>query len=68
MKSAMHFVGFKDEDFHRAIAVFGTPDFIHRHNDGRFRSMVVEDDVVVFANGSEVAKSSVFSFDDSSVM
>jgi hypothetical protein len=68
MKSAIHFVGFTGEDFHRAIAVFGAPDFIHRYNDGRFRSMVVDDDVVVFANGSDVANPSVYSFDDSSVM
>ena len=68
VQSCIHFVGFKGEEFHRAISVFGKPDFIHRQNDGRCRSMVMEEDVVIYANGSETPSASVFSFDDSSVM
>jgi hypothetical protein len=67
-QSCIHFVGFKGEEFHRAIAVFGKPDFIHRQNDGRCRSMIMDEDVAIYANGAEVPHSSVFSFDDSSVM
>lgn len=68
MENAMHFVGFKGEEFHRAIAVFGQPDFIHRQHDGRCISMVMPDDTVVYANGAETPSASVYSFDDSSVM
>lgn len=68
VQSCIHFVGFKGDEFHRAITVFGKPDFIHRQNDGRFRSMVVPEDVVIYANGADTPSDSVYSFDDSSVM
>jgi hypothetical protein len=66
--SAIHFVGFKGEEFHRAVKVFGAPDFIHRWNDGRCRSMIEPQDVAIYANGTEVPNPSVYSFDDSEVM
>ena len=64
----LHFVGFKGDEFTMAKKVFGEPDFIHRWNDGRCRQMVMPNDVVVYANGSEVPNKSVYSFDDSEVM
>ena len=67
-QSCLHFVGFKGDEFHRAISVFGKPDFVHRINDGRCRSMIVEEDVVVYANGAETPSDSIYSFDDSQVM
>lgn len=66
--SRLHFVGFRGDEYARAVRVFGRPDFIHRHNDPRFRhgGELGEHDVVVFANGSE-SKVSHYSFNDSEV-
>ena len=52
-KRALHFVGFRGDEFRRAERIFGPPDFIHRINDARMLGDVAENDVVVFANGSE---------------
>lgn len=68
MPSCQHFVGFKGDEYHRAIKVFGEPDFVHRHWDGRAASMVVPGDRVILANGAEAVVVSKFSFDDSQVM
>ena len=48
--------------------MFGVPDFIHRHNDVRLvgGGEVDEDDVIIFANGSET-KFHKFAFNDSEV-
>lgn len=62
-----HFVGFKDESFTRAVQVFGRPDFIHRHWDGRARNMIADGDCVVFAKGTEQDVPKMYSFDDSSI-
>lgn len=64
---AVHFIGFKDStQFHRAITVFGTPDFIHRKWDVRARQEVVKGDVAVFATGNVTDTAVHPSFDDSS--
>lgn len=68
MNRCTHFVGFKGDDFVRACRVFGKPDFIHRMHDQRAISMFAPGDMVVFANGTDTPTTSVFSFDDSSVM
>ena len=65
--SCTHFVGFKDDRYTYATKVFGHPDFIHRHWDGRAKSMVSECDRVVFATGSEQDVPKLYSFDDSGV-
>ncbi len=69
-KGCVHFVGFKGDEYLRAVAVFGEPDFIHRFNDKRCVSMIVkeEGDIAIFANGSETNFHSVYSFDDSECM
>jgi len=50
------------------VAVFGLPDFVHHLNDARlwFGGEMGENDVVVFANGSE-ARYKEFSYNDSEV-
>lgn len=65
--SCTHFVGFKDDNFNRAIQVFGRPDFIHRQWDGRAKSMIADCDRVVFAKGTEQDVPNMYSFDDSGV-
>jgi hypothetical protein len=67
-KSCTHFVGFNGDEFTRACAVFGKPDFIHRFWDGRAKSMVMDWDTVVFAKGTEFDTPQMFSFDHSQVM
>lgn len=52
MKPATHFVGFKGEEYTRALRVW-KPDFVHPANDSRSRREIAEGDTVVFANGSE---------------
>lgn len=63
---AVHFVGFRESaQFHRAVSVFGQPDFVHRRWDVRAKQEVVGDDSVVFAAGSFEAQPAHPSFDDS---
>jgi hypothetical protein len=61
----IHFVGFKDDRWWNAIAVFGRPDFVHRHWDYHAVSEVCPGDVVVFASGDEHSTPTVFAYDDS---
>lgn len=61
----LHFVGFKGDEYWRAQAVFGKPDFVHRQNDGRFRQELAPGDEVVFANGAEERPSLTYSYNDS---
>jgi hypothetical protein len=65
--SALHFVGFRGDEYTSAVRCFGSPDFIHRSPDLRFYrgGELAPHDTVVFANGTEsVCK--LFAFDDSS--
>lgn len=48
----LHFVGFRGDEYTRALRVFGTPDFIHRGWDLRAQREIAEGDTVVFAKGS----------------
>lgn len=66
---ALHFIGFKGDEYTRACAIFGHPDFIHRHNDPRLRfgGEIAPHDMLIYANGSE-DQPSRFSFDDSAIM
>lgn len=65
---AVHFVGFRGNEYRTAVALWGAPDFIHRSNDQRFRvgGDVAPHDTVIYANGAE-ARPKDFSFDDSAV-
>lgn len=62
---AVHFVGFKGDEFNRAVQVFGEPDFVHRRWDVRAQQEVVEGDVAIFADGDENKEPAHPSFDDS---
>ena len=64
MINALHFVGFRGDEYFRAQRCFGVPDFIHRHNDPRMWGDVAPGDTVIFANGAE-DKYTEFSFNDS---
>lgn len=45
---AVHFVGFRGDEYNRARRVFGEPDFVHRDWDVRAQSEMVPGDVCVF--------------------
>jgi hypothetical protein len=49
--SAVHFVGFRGEEYWSAIRVWGRPDFMHRGWDLRARREIAPDDIVIFATG-----------------
>jgi hypothetical protein len=61
---ATHFVGFRGEEYHSAVAVWGQPDFYHRTWDRRATQEVAPTDVVVFARYHD-REPTKFSFDDS---
>jgi hypothetical protein len=53
MRPCVHFVGFRDERYWNAVAVFGRPDFIHKVWDRRSQREIGEGDLIVFATGDE---------------
>lgn len=61
----IHFVGFRGDEYLRAIRVFGKPDFFHRSNDRRDGEFD-KDDLIVYANGFE-NKPTKYTFNDSEV-
>jgi hypothetical protein len=65
---ALHFVGFKGDEYTSAVRAFGRPDFIHRKNDVRlvFGGEMGPHDRVIYANGSEKAVS-LSAVDDSNI-
>ena len=76
MTSALHFVGFNvnpsrinphsDIRYDHAVTAFGQPDFIHKIWDGRAKSMITDDDIVVFADNINIdTPTQKYSYDDS---
>jgi len=51
MGRAVHFVGFRGEEYWSAVRAFGPPDYIHRGWDKRARRELADGDLVVFATG-----------------
>ncbi|MGQ3671805.1 hypothetical protein ACT6QG_05350 [Xanthobacter sp. TB0136] len=51
MTPAVHFVGFRGEEYRSAVKVWGLPDFIHRWWDRRARREIAAHDTVIFAQG-----------------
>jgi hypothetical protein len=52
-KTITHFVGFRDDRYWNAVAVFGLPDMIHHDWDFRAQSDFAPGDTVVFANDKD---------------
>lgn len=61
---ALHFVGFRGDEYARAVRVFGEPDFIHIGWDRWARMEVLPGDIAVFGTGSAEDEPSAFSFPD----
>jgi hypothetical protein len=68
MNKMLHFVGFRGDEYVRAKMLFGQPNFIHPMWDSRAVADVAEDDIVVFATGTDKDPLAKFSWDDSSRM
>ena len=51
MRSCVHFVGFRGEEWWSAVAVWGQPDFVHPGWDLRAQREIAPGDVVVRADG-----------------
>jgi len=64
MRSVIHFVEFRGEEFRSAVRVWGRPDFIHRGWDLRARREIAPEDTVVFAKGEFDKEPRLQSFDD----
>lgn len=61
---ALHFVGFRGDEYTRAVRIFGEPDFIHIGWDRWARQEVAPGDVAVFARGTFEDEPSQWSFPD----
>jgi hypothetical protein len=61
---AVHFVGFRGDEYNSAVRVFGLPDFFHKVWDQRAAQDVAPADTVVFAK-YHYQKPTQFCYDDS---
>ncbi len=73
MERTVHFVGFRGDEYARAVRIWGVPDFVHRIWDQRAWAETHSDAdaVVVFARAKDWDRRDDpvdFSFDDSAVM
>lgn len=64
MRDALHFVGFRGDEYARAVRVFGPPDFIHPGWDRWARMEVMPGDTAVFARGTAEDEPSPHGFPD----
>lgn len=64
VRSAIHFVGFRGNEYISARRVWGVPDFIHRGWDRRAQREIYPTDTVVFANGAGDAPPRAMSYQD----
>ena len=61
---ALHFVGFRGEEYWSAVKAFGLPDFVHRGWDRRAQREIHPTDTVLFARYHDQPPSR-YSYDDS---
>jgi hypothetical protein len=65
MRRAVHFVGFRGDEYTSAVKVFGKPDFVHYHFDRRAIADFAPGDIVVFGPKADPEHVVPFAFDDS---
>lgn len=71
MGGSVHFVGFRGDEYLRAVRIWGEPTFIHRIWDVRAHAEVAPEDLVVFARPKDwenLSNPTPLCFDDSAVM
>ena len=64
IRPALHFVGFRGDEYASACRVFGRPDFVHIGWDLRAQREIADGDTVVFARGEDGQAPAVRSFPD----
>jgi hypothetical protein len=62
---AVHFIGFRGDDYWSAVRVWGLPDFYHRDWDTRAQHDVADGDVLIFSYKAHPDKPVKFCYDDS---
>lgn len=65
MTPALHFVGFRGEEYWSAVRVWGFPDFIHRYLDHRAVGDFAPDDIIICARGCTDDPPNPYAFNDS---
>ena len=55
IKPALHFVGFRGDEYHSAARIWGKPDFIHPAWDRWAQQDMHPLDTLLFARGTETA-------------
>lgn len=65
LRPAVHFVGFRGEEYQSAVRIWGVPDFYHRVWDQRAQCEIAESDTVVFAYKADPEYVCPYTFDDS---
>ena len=60
----VHCVGFRGEEYNRAVRVFGLPDFIHLVHDRRMYGDVGDGDLLIFGPKADPNVLSEFSWQD----
>ena len=68
MRPALHFIRFRGEEYHSAVKIFGSPDFIHRHWDARARDEIMPGDIAVFATATDLDAVAPYTFNDSVIL
>lgn len=63
----LHFIGFRGDEYGRAVRIFGNPDFVHRLWDKRAQQEILLGDIAVFARYSPDDEPTPFAFNDSQV-
>ncbi len=64
IRPALHFVGFRGDEYTGARRVWGRPDYIHLGWDLRAQREIADGDVVVFARGEADQEPRQRSFSD----
>jgi len=64
IRPILHFVGFRGDEYPRAVRIFGRPDYIHFRWDTRARRDIHPLDTVVFAKGTDADPPSHFNGPD----
>ena len=64
LPAAVHYVGFRGDEFVRAKRLFGGPVIIHRVWDRRAQRDIGPDDLVVFADGDDTQPLARWNGDD----
>lgn len=60
----IHFIGIRDDQYRRAVLIWGVPDFYHHWHDRRVYGDVGDGDVLVFGDKADPEYVKEFSWQD----